>query len=260
MELYLILATIIGLLIGSFLNVCIYRVARKLSILSPYRSYCPNCKESLRCWHNIPVLSWICLLGKCSFCKTRISGQYPLVELLSAAFAFASILHFGPTITGVIVYILCATLIVITFIDLEFKIIPNVISFPGMIIGLLLGIFSQYTGLLNWPLTQDAFDSLLGFLLGGGFFYVISLFYYLCTKRIGLGGGDIKLLAMCGAVLGVSSVPPTIFAGSLAGASIGILLMVIKGSGRHTEIPFGPWLSLGALLYIFTDLSIFRFF
>ena len=200
-------------------------------------------------------------MGRCAFCKTRISGKYPLVEALSAAFAFMTCLTFGSNITALIVYLLCASLIVITFIDLEFKIIPNVISFPGMTFGLLLGIASQYSGgLIQWPLTQSAWDSLLGFLLGGGFFYVISLFYYLLTKRIGLGGGDIKLLAMTGAILGVESVPPTIFAGSLAGAIIGILLIVIKGSGRHTEIPFGPWLSLGAILYIFVDLSMFRFF
>lgn len=260
MEIFLPIAVILGLLIGSFLNVCIYRVPRKLSVFKPYRSFCPGCEQTLRAWHNIPVISWVVLRGRCGFCKSRISGQYPFVELLSAALAFLSILRFGPTPTAAIVYALSATLLVITFIDLEFKIIPNVISFPGMIFGLLLGIFSQYTGLLLWPLTQSALDSLVGFLLGGGFFYCISLGYYLIAKRVGLGGGDIKLLAMTGAILGVSSVPPTIFAGSLLGAVVGITMMLLKGGGRHTEIPFGPWLSLGALLYMFGDLSIFRFF
>lgn len=260
MEFELIVATIAGLLIGSFLNVCIYRIPRKLSIVSPYRSFCPACQRQLQSWHNIPLVSWLLLRGRCGYCKHPISGQYPLVELVSAGLAFLSVLRFGASPTGILVYALCATLLVITFIDLEFKIIPNVISFPGMTFGLLLGIVSQYTQWFTFPITQSAADSLFGFLAGGGFFYAISLIYYLVAKRVGLGGGDIKLLGMTGAILGLSSVAPTIFAGSLAGAVVGISLIAIKGGGRHTEIPFGPWLSLGALIYIFADIPYFRFF
>ena len=197
-------------------------------------------------------------MGKCHFCKAKISGQYPLVELLSAFAAAAAALKFGITPTGCIIYALSAALIVITFIDLEFKIIPNVISFPGMIFGLLLGIAAQYTPYFTTPLTESAWDSLLGFLCGGGFFYAIGAVYYICTKRVGLGGGDIKLMSMTGAILGVNSVPPSIFIGSMLGAVIGILLMTIGGNGRHTEIPFGPWLAAGVFAFLYADTSLFQ--
>jgi leader peptidase (prepilin peptidase)/N-methyltransferase len=160
----------------------------------------------------------------------------------------------------VLVFALSAVLITITFIDLDFKIIPNVISFPGMTLGLLIGIMSQYTGVFAWPITTSAFDSLIGFLLGGGFFYIIGLFYYALTKRVGLGGGDIKLMAMVGALLGYEAIVPSIFAGSLFGAVVGILTVAFKGGGRHTEIPFGPWLSLGTLVYMYVNVSFFRIY
>jgi len=252
----IILIFIFGLCIGSFLNVVIYRVPRKLSVNYPRRSFCPSCERSLEWWENIPVASWIALRGKCRGCSTSISGQYTFVELLTGVAALASTLHFGFTPTAAIIFVICASLIAITFIDLEFKIIPNVISFPGMILGLLLGIVSQYSGVISQPLTQSAWDSLTGFLCGGGFFYVVGMLYYAFSKRVGLGGGDIKLLAFTGAILGVDSVIPTIFAGSLVGAVVGLITVALKGGGRHTEIPFGPWL----IIYIFLDLPFLRLF
>jgi leader peptidase (prepilin peptidase) / N-methyltransferase len=251
---------IFGLCIGSFLNVCIFRIPRKLSIYSPLRSFCPNCQAQLAWWENIPVLSWLLLRAKCSRCRAPINGQYPLVEMLSAIAAVASYFHFGLTPTGVAVYALVAVLILVTFIDLEFKIIPNVISFSGIIIGCCLSIVSQFTHLFSWPLTEGTIDSLLGILGGGGFFYIIGIFYYAISKRDGLGGGDIKLMGLTGAVLGAGSVVPIIFAGSLFGAIAGILTVYIRGGTRHSEIPFGPWLSLGAVLYIFANVSFFRVF
>ena len=255
-----------GLVIGSFLNVVIYRVPRKLSVITPLRSYCPSCNRSLSSWENIPVVSWTLLGGKCRTCKQKISGQYPLVELLAGFAAVGTYLRFGCTPTGAVIVAVLFTLIAITFIDFEFKIIPNVISFPGMTLGLILGIVSQYTGIFTcpWsvdtcPVTQSAFDSLVGFLLGGGFFYAIGVAYLLIAKRVGLGGGDIKLMAMTGAILGWQSVAPTVFAGSLVGAVIGILTMLATGGGRQTEIPFGPYLSLGAVLYIFGEVPFFKF-
>ena len=248
-----------GLLIGSFLNVCIYRIPRHLSVVSPARSYCPECKRELTWWENIPVISWLILNGKCRGCKNKISGRYPFIEILSCIAGGASFLHFGATPTGVLIYALLAALIVITFIDLEFKIIPNVISYPGMIIGLCVGIVSQFYPVFAWPITTGATDSLLGFLIGGGFFYAIAVMYYFWTGNVGLGGGDIKLMGMTGALLGWESVGPTIFAGAVSGAVVGILVMLIQGTGRKTEIPFGPWLSLGAVLYVFVNLPFFRF-
>ena len=222
-----------GLLIGSFLNVAIYRVPRHLSVSKPARSFCPKCNTTLKSWENIPLISWIIQLGKCRHCQQPISGQYPLVELLSGIGAAASTLYFGVTPTALVVYCLVASLIVISFIDLEFKIIPNVISFPGMIIGCIIGIVSQYTNIFDYPVSPGAFDTVLGFLLGGGIFYAIGWVYYLFTKKIGLGGGDIKLLAMTGSILGWQSVPQTIILGSLIGSVVGITVMIVKKSGRQ---------------------------
>ncbi len=204
-----------GLLIGSFLNVCIYRVPRGLSVVSPARSFCPACKTQLRFFENFPILSWIVQNGKCRTCKVQISGQYPFVEALSAIATAATYIQFGLNPTSVVLFLLIETLIVISFIDLEFKIIPNVISFPGITLGLFLGIASQYSGHFSWPLTQSAFDSLVGMYAGGGFFYLIGWVYFYFTKQVGLGGGDVKLMGMTGAILGWQSVAPTIFLGSL---------------------------------------------
>ena len=256
----ILIATFFGLLIGSFLNVCIYRVPLKLSVTEPARSFCPVCGTQLSWYENIPVFSWLFLKGKCKHCGAKISGQYPLVEILSAAFAAGSFLTFHDLLTATLVYALSATLIVITFIDLEHKIIPNAISYPGMIIGFIFGVVSEFTsGIMLYPFTQGALDSLLGFLLGGGFFYVIGEGYYLVTKRDGLGGGDIKMMGMTGAILGWKSIAPTIFIGSVAGAIIGVAIMILTGAGKRLEIPFGPWLSLGVIIYIFGDLPFFRF-
>jgi len=257
----MVIATLLifGLIIGSFLNVCIWRVPRKLSVISPARSYCPRCKSQLKWYENIPILSWMIQAGKCKSCKEPISGVYPLVEALSAFAALGSYMEFGFTPTGFLIFALTEVLIVITFIDLELKIIPNVITFPAITFGLCLGIVSQYTGWFTFPITQSALESLIGMIVGGGFFYVIALVYYAFTKTVGLGGGDIKLLAMTGSILGWKSVLPTIFAGCTFGAIIGIALIIMQRGGRKTEIPFGPWLSLGALLYIFTEIPWFRF-
>ncbi len=252
---------IFGLLIGSFLNVCIWRVPRKLSVTKPMRSFCPNCSTTLTWWENIPLLSWLFLCAKCHQCKKQISWRYPLVEVLSGIAILAAYQRYGLSISGLIIYALTVTLIVISFIDLDFKIIPNVISFPGMTFGLLLGIIAELRpGLFHPVLTQGAADSLIGFLLGGGFFWIIGEIYYRVAKREGLGGGDIKLMAMTGAILGWRSVPPTIFVGSTLGAVVGILWMLIKGGNRQMEIPFGPWLSIGVLFYMYGDLPFFRFF
>ncbi len=251
--------TLFGLIIGSFLNVCIYRVPRKMSVNYPTRSFCPNCEKQLSAADNIPIVSWMLLGGKCKYCNEPISGQYPLVEALSAVAAAASYLKFGLTPAGFVVYSLTAALIVITFIDFEFRIIPDRISFPGVTIGLLLGIASQYTLAFDWPVSESAWDSLLGMYAGGGFFWVIGEVYYRCTKTVGLGGGDVKLMGMTGAILGLQSVAPTIFFGSLLGSFVGIALMVFQGGNRKSEIAFGPWLSLGTIIYMFARPNVFQF-
>lgn len=260
----ILFATIFGLLVGSFLNVAIYRLhpdrRETMSIINPPRSLCTTCGRQLSSWENIPVLSWLLLKGRSYCCKERISLQYPIVELVSGAAAAGSVIRFGFTPTAFVVYCVIASLLVISCIDFASKIIPNVISYPGIIIGCALGVISEYFHPFSYPITTGVVDTLIGVFLGSGFLYLVSWGYYLYSKQIGLGGGDIKLLAMTGAILGWQSALPTIVLGSLSGAVIGICLMIFSKQGRHAEIPFGPWLSLGAILYMFKFPALAFFF
>ena len=250
---------IVGLCIGSFLNVVIWRVPRRENIMRPARSYCPECDRQLSWWENIPIASWAFLLARCSACKNPISGRYPLVEALTAMAAIASYIKFGVSPTGFAVFALTSALIAITFIDLDHKIIPNVISYPGMIFGLVLGVISEMTGVFAWPITDGAMSSLVGFLIGGGSFWLIHEIYFRLRHEIGLGGGDVKLMAMLGAILGWQCLLVTITLGSTLGIIAGLLTMLVSrsGSGLKTEIPFGPWLAAGAMIYMFTRVPFF---
>lgn len=254
----IVIIALFGLCIGSFLNVCIYRVPNRSSVVFPSRSYCPACNRQLTWWENIPVLSYLFLSGKCRTCKKNISFVYPLVEILSSAAALACYFRFGYTLTALVLYAFIAALITISFIDFEHKIIPDVISKPGAILGCLLGILAQYTDIISKPLTTGALDTVLGYALGYGFFWVIGEVYILIRKEEGLGFGDIKLTGMIGAILGVESILPTIFAASIVGAAVGIMVMFLQRSGLKTEIPFGPYLALGAIAYLFTDSPFLR--
>jgi len=255
------IAIFYGLCIGSFLNVCIYRVPRKISVLSPARSFCPNCEKQITWFENIPVFSWLFLRGKCSNCSQAIAFRYPFVEILSGLAAFGCYYKFGVNLSSVLLYLLVATLIVVTFIDFDFKIIPNRITFPGMTIGLLMGGAAELLGSpFLRPLTSGAIDSLIGFLVGGLFFFIIGEVYYRLSGAVGLGGGDIKLTAMTGAILGYESLAPTIFGGSLLGSVFGLCMMAFTKSGRKTEIAFGPWLAIGTILYIYGGFTLFPFF
>jgi len=235
---------IIGLCIGSFLNVCIYRLPREnINVGNPKRSMCPNCGTQLHYWENIPLISYLFLLGKCRTCRKGISPRYPIVELISACFALASLLKFGFTITGLIYYLLLITLVVITFIDLDFQIIPNIISLPGIIIGFLASFY------LSEPGVQD---SLLGILVGGGAFYSIAYIFVKIRGIEGMGMGDVKLLAMLGAFLGLKGVMFIIFISSILGTITGIMVMLkTRSFSFKQKIPFGPFLSIAAMIYIF---------
>ena len=256
--LFLAAALFVALCIGSFLNVCIWRLPRNISVSSPRRSFCPKCGTQLVWWENIPVLSWLILMGKCRTCSNAISIRYPLIEMLTLLIGFYSIYQFGFTINASFVFLLTSTLLVITAIDLDFKIIPNRITFPGMVVGLLMGIVAEYYRPFPFPFTQGALDSLIGFILGGGTFYLINWGYLLATGRSGLGGGDVKLMAMLGAIMGYGCLMTTVFVGSLAGSIIGLLIIVGTNKGRYYEIPFGPWLALGAVAHIFSLVTWFR--
>jgi leader peptidase (prepilin peptidase)/N-methyltransferase len=231
---------IFGLCIGSFLNVCIYRLPESKSIVHP-RSMCPKCETLIASYDNIPILSYIVLGGKCRHCKAPISLRYPVIEFLSGMFAVGVALKYGITFEALIYYIFVAALLVITFIDIDHQIIPDVITLPGIPVFFVAGFaLSQIT----------VVQSLLGILVGGGSLFLVAWLYHLVTKKEGMGGGDIKLLAMMGAVIGWQGVLFTIFVASAVGTISGLLLMLKAGKSMKLAIPFGPFLALGGTAYI----------
>ena len=231
----------IGAAVGSFLNVCIYRLPQELSVVAP-RSFCPACKSPIRAYDNIPIISFLLLGGKCRNCQAPISWRYPLIEALTGFIALALFMKTGLTLSYFCYFIFAAALVVITFIDLDHRIIPDVISLPGIVIGFLLSL----TGVtLRIP------DSLIGIVVGGGSLYVVAVVYEKVTKREGMGGGDVKLLAMIGAWLGWKAVLFTLFFASLTGSIIGGAIMMARKEDSKLAIPFGPFLAFSALAYIF---------
>lgn len=236
-----IFAFIFGAVVGSFLNVCICRLPKHESLAFP-ASHCPQCGFVIPFYDNIPIVSYLLLKGRCRSCKVRISPRYPLVELVNGLLTLLLFVKFGPTLTFGILFLFCSALVVITFIDLEHQIIPDVISLPGIVAGLAASFFLPWLG---WQ------SSLIGILAGGGSLLLVAYGYQLITGKEGMGGGDIKLLAMMGAFLGWRAVPFIIFAGSLLGSVIGISLMLLQRKDSKLAIPFGPFLAFGAVLYIF---------
>ncbi|MBC7387116.1 MAG: prepilin peptidase [Cryobacterium sp.] len=245
--------TVIGLLIGSFLNVVIARLPERKSLSKP-RSHCPKCGYPLRWFDNIPVLSYLFLRGKCRSCSAPISVRYPVVELLTGLLFLTVKLRFGFTpLLFVRDFPFVAILIAITFIDLETRLIPDPLNFGGLAIGLATAYFTPGIGL---PLSIGG--AALGFL----FFYGIAWFYQWRTGRAGMGGGDIKFLAMIGAFLGPFGVMTTVFMSSVLGTVLGLSyawIMRKKSGGSESlmkvSLPFGPFLVIGALYsYLLGDL------
>jgi leader peptidase (prepilin peptidase)/N-methyltransferase len=247
----LIIPALFGAIIGSFLNVVILRLPAEDSSIAFPASHCPECLTPLAWYENIPVLSYIFLRGKCSHCGTSISLQYPFVELVTALLAAAVCYKFGFSLLAAGYFLFAAALLVIIFIDIHHQIIPDGISLPGIALGFL---FSLVNTAVTWQ------SSLLGLLLGGGALYAIAMIYFYLRKQDGMGGGDIKLLAMIGAWLGWQSLPFIIFASSAAGSIIGLVAMTWQKKGGSTRIAFGPFLSVAALIYMFFSEKILYFF
>ncbi len=249
---FFIFSFIFGLIVGSFLNVCIYRLPRNMSIISP-RSSCPACNTPIKPLDNIPVLSYIFLRGRCRKCGEKISMRYPAVELLNGILYAAVFYFFGPGWHLPFLLFFSSAMIVITFIDLDFQIIPDIITIPSIAIGLVSASF-----LLPDPFNLSIVgfkNSIAGLFLGGGLFYLIAV-----LSRGGMGGGDIKMMAMIGAFMGWKGVLLTTFIGSLVGSIFGIFLMVFRGRGRKTKIPFGPFLAFGALTTMFFGGKILKWY
>jgi leader peptidase (prepilin peptidase)/N-methyltransferase len=231
---------IFGAIIGSFANVCILRIPAEQSIAFP-GSHCPKCKKPVAWYDNVPLVSWIVLRGRCRACDAPISFRYFVVELLTAVAAVAIYARVGLGFEWFVLFAFVAALIVITFIDLDHRIIPDVISLPGVVIGFLLSLRGE----------PGPISSGIGILVGGGLLLAVAWGYYAATGREGMGGGDIKLLGMIGAFLGWRSVPFTMLLSSLTGSIVGVSLMWWTGSDTKYAIPFGPFLALGAIAYIF---------
>jgi len=247
---YPFFAFVFGMVVGSFLNVCICRLPKNESVVSP-PSHCPGCSYQIRWYDNIPLLSYLLLRGRCRGCGAHISLQYPLVELLNGVLTLFLFLRFGPTLTFTALFLLCSALVVITFIDIEHQIIPDEISLSGIVVGFALSFFLPGHSWLN---------SLLGILLGGGSLLLVAYVYQRLTGKDGMGGGDIKLLAMMGAFLGWKAVPFIIFASSLVGSVIGVSIMLFQKKDTKLAIPFGPYLAFATVLYIFYGKSLIRWY
>ena len=228
----------LGLAVGSFLNVCIHRVPLGKSVVSP-PSRCPGCGYQLRWYDNIPVVSYVLLLrGRCRSCRAPISIRYPIVEILTMAVFLLHWWVFGWTPLMAVRLLFACGLIVLFAIDLEHHLLPNVITLPGIVVGLLASIV----------VPPGLWDAVLGTLLGGGVLWLIGEAYYRYSGQEGMGGGDVKMLAMIGAFLGWKLVLVTLVLSSIAGSLIGILVIAIRRGGMKYALPYGTFLALGALV------------
>jgi leader peptidase (prepilin peptidase) / N-methyltransferase len=255
----IVVVFVFGAIVGSFLNVCIIRIPKGDSIVDP-PSHCPSCKTDIRFYDNIPLLSYMALLGRCRACGERISPRYFFVELLMSCLAVALYYQFGFSLAFLASFVFVAALIVISFIDLDVRIVPDVISLPGIVAGLLFSVVARYGINDPFELIPSPLSALIGVLAGGGFLLLLAWAYEAFTGVEGMGGGDIKLLAMIGAFLGWTSIPFTLFFASLTGSVIGLGFMIGKGVGRRFALPFAPFLCLGALLYLFFGNELIEFY
>jgi leader peptidase (prepilin peptidase)/N-methyltransferase len=250
MDPLLIVVFVFGLLVGSFLNVCIYRLPRHESIVWP-ASHCPTCAQPIATYDNIPVLGFLWLGGRCRRCQQPISLRYPLVELVNALGSLFIVWHFGWTPAAAVYAALFSSLIVITGTDLTHTIIPDAVTLPGILIGLVSATTVLPVGLMN---------SLLGIFVGGGVLWMLAWISPYLFGKEGMGGGDIKLLAMVGAFLGWRPVLLTMMVGALVGSIVGLSLIGLKVLRRDQYIPFGPFLALGALVSLFFHQRLFDWY
>ena len=266
-----IVAMVFGLVIGSFLNVCIARIPTGGSVVSP-PSHCPRCKKGIKAYDNIPVISFLILKGKCRACGLPISWRYPLVELLNGL-CYAWIIHvFWFNGEALILMAFCSSLIVITFIDLDHQIIPDVITIPGMLLGLAIAPFFMYPLTDPLPFHLDRIiphagpyvvalsNSIIGLILGGGPLLFIGWAWEKLRHVEAMGGGDVKLMAMVGSIFGWKGALLTIMLGAVVGSIGGIALMVFKNHKMEMEMPFGPYLAFGALATAFFGADIISWY
>lgn len=249
LKLYLdFIVFVLGAVVGSFLNVCVHRMPREQSVVRP-PSHCPHCNERIRWRDNIPLVSYPLLRGRCRHCGGRISPRYFLVELLTATLFLLVWLRFDGWVAP-IYWLLVAGLIVATFIDFEHYIIPNEITYGGIVLGLLLSP-------LNVPLrvggsaANALLQSFIGVIVGGVTLLVVALLGEKIFKKEAMGMGDVKLLAAIGAFLGWEATLFTVFVSSVVGGVFGLILVFVNRKGWQSRIPYGPYIAVGALVWIF---------
>jgi leader peptidase (prepilin peptidase)/N-methyltransferase len=253
---------LLGLLIGSFLNVCILRIPRGKSIVLP-ASQCPACQAPIKSYDNIPILSWLILGGRCRACKAKISPLYPMVELLTGLLFLACYFAFGQTVVAAKWAAFAALMVVLTITDVRERILPNAVNFTGFGIGLLFSLFTRpMDGTALW-LSNKMFDfpppnavlslvdALVGAFVGSSLLWIVSEGYFRLRGREGMGLGDVKMMMLVGAFLGVKRTLLTVLAGSLLGSVVGLLLILLLRKGRDYELPFGTFLGIAALLVVF---------
>lgn len=254
-----VLALLVGLLVGSFLNVCIYRWPRDLSIVRP-RSYCPSCQHPLAWYDNVPLVSFALLGGRCRYCRQAISLRYPLVELATGALFFVAVLTHGPTLVALKWCVFTALLIGLIFSDLEQQILPDELTLTGIVAGLVLvmlapppeGIVSLVLSREWSPARRALVEALVGGAFAAGLLWWIGLVYKVARHREGLGFGDVKLVAMIGVFVGLQGALFTVVAGSLVGAVAGVVYTLAKRKPILTqELPFGTFLGLAALALVY---------
>lgn len=264
------MAFVLGAMIGSFLNVCVYRIPKGDSVVKG-RSHCPKCGQGIAWYDNIPILSWLILGAKCRNCAQPISWQYPLVEAITGLLFLLVFLKFGITLATPVYMALAASMVLVTFVDLTDWTIPNEVTFPGIPLGIVVAVVAMLYPESNLIL-NDPIDALIGVVAGGGFLYLLDKAALVLLKKRGMGFGDVKLIAMLGAFFGWQGVILIIMMASLMGSVVGVAMILAQrrrnvsvtvpeepGVGGEEDavlqaghyLPFGPYLALAGVLYLF---------
>ena len=249
-------AAVLGLIVGSYLNVVVYRLPRGISTVAP-RSRCPECGEAIRAVDNIPVVSFLLLGGRCRACSSRISWRYPLIEAATAALFVACWLRFGPTFEAFAAALFGSLLLALAIIDIDHMILPDALTWPAIVLGILLQPLLPWARLWDGPWGAMA-GAAAGALLGAGVLLAVWLAWYLIRHEEGMGLGDVKMLAAIGAFLGWKGVLVALFFGALTGAVVGLTLMAFGGFGAKSKLPFGAFLALGGLVALFAGEPLVR--
>ncbi len=239
--LYWIYAGLIGLLVGSYLNVVIYRLPRRLSTVLP-RSRCPACGTPIRPYDNVPILSFLLLRGRCRTCGVRFGWRYPLIEALTGALFVLSAVRFGPTLDAVVAAVFCSAMIALAGIDLEHYLLPDRITLPGIAVGLAVQPWLHGPGLLS---------AAIGATAGAALLTLVWAIWYAIRREHGLGFGDVKMIAMIGAFLGLPAMGVALFVAVLLGALVGVALLLLGRFGFRSKLAFGFFLALGAVIGLF---------